>query len=123
MAGEQPRANTPQPEGERRRSRRVVLFIPVELAWTAPDGTNVKEEAVTEEISAHGAVLRMETDPPVEVEAELTNRRTGKSTRARVVRIRDPERDQLTRVIVELDVPSDTFWGVSFPPARRTTQS
>ena len=123
MAGEQPRANTPRPEGERRRSRRVVLFIPVELAWTAPDGTNVKEEAVTEEVSAHGAALRMETDPPVAVEAELTNRRTGKSTRARVVRIRYPDRDQPTRVIVELAVPSETFWGISFPPARRTTQS
>ena len=121
MAGEQPRANTPRPEGERRRSRRVVLSIQVELAWTTPDGTNVKEEAVTEEISAHGAVLRMETCPPVEMEAELTNRCTGKSTRTRVVRIPDPERDQLTRVIVEFAVPSETFWGISFPPAPRAT--
>ncbi len=99
-----------QPTGQR-KSQRKALFLPVEVAWVHPDGTPVKESGVTEEFSAHGEVLRMQTSPPMNVEIDLTNTHTGKSTKARVVGVR-PSVGGQQRVAVELAEPSYIFWGL-----------
>ncbi len=96
---------------ERRRSQRKALFLPVEVAWVHPDGTPVKESGVTEEVSAHGAVLRMKTRPLMSVDIDLTNTHTGKSSRARVVRVR-PSVGVQVRIAIELAEPSYLFWGL-----------
>ena len=96
---------------ERRRSQRKALFLLVEVAWVHPDGTPVKESGVTEEVSAHGAVLRIKTRPTMSVEIELTNTHTGKSTKARIVGVR-PSVGGQQRVAVELAEPSYVFWGL-----------
>ena len=66
---------------------------------------------MTEEISAHGALLRIKTRPPMSVEIELTNTHTGKSTKARIVGVR-PSVGGQQRVAVELAEPSYVFWGL-----------
>lgn len=66
---------------------------------------------MTEVVSAHGAVLRIKTRPPMSVEIELTNTHTGKSTKARIVGVR-PSVGGQQRVAVELAEPSYVFWGL-----------
>ncbi len=99
-----------QPTGQR-KSQRKALFLPVEVAWVQPDGTTAKESGVSEEVSAHDAVLRMQTSPPMNVEIDLTNTDTGKSTKARIVGVR-PSVGGQQRVAVELAEPSYLFWGL-----------
>lgn len=113
--GQQPEVQPYLREGERRRSQRALLVIPVNLTWATEDGVRVTEQAQTEEINAHGALLRMKSCLPTSMEVELSHPRTHQSTRARVVGTRHPEPDGSVRVAVELAVPSETFWGVSFP--------
>ncbi len=96
---------------EKRKSQRKAVFLQVEVAWVHPDGTPVKESRVTEEASAHSAVLRMQTSPPMNVEIDLTNTHTGKSTKARIVGVR-PSVGGQRRVAVELAEPSYLFWGL-----------
>ena len=99
-----------QPTGQR-KSQRKALFLPVEVAWVHPDGTAVKESGVSEEVSAHGAVLRIKTRPPMGVYIDLTNTHTGKSSRPRVVRVR-PSVGAQVRIVVELVEASYFFWGL-----------
>ncbi len=96
---------------EKRKSQSKALFLPVEVAWVQPDGTRTKENGVTEEVSAHGGVLRMQTSPPMNVEIDLTNTHTGKSTKARIVGVR-PSVGGQQRVAVELAEPGYLFWGL-----------
>jgi hypothetical protein len=103
-------------EGDRRRSTRVLLVMPVDVAWTSKDGLQVQEHAETEVVSQHGAMLRMGTRLPVGVQLELRRPASGMSGKARVVGVGNPSPDGMARVAVELAVPSDAFWGISFPP-------
>lgn len=103
-------------EGDRRRSTRVLLVMPVDVAWTSKDGLQVQEHAETEVVSQHGAMLRMGTRLPVGVQLELRRPASGMSAKARVVGVGNPSPDGMARVAVELAVPSDAFWGISFPP-------
>ena len=98
---------------ERRRSMRVLLAIAVKVSWKAESGEQVKEEAETEEVNAHGAILRMKTQPPATREIELVHCGTGSSSTARVVALRNPTPEGLHRVAVELSAPVETFWGIS----------
>ena len=108
---------------ERRRSQRVRLAIPVEVAWTQEDGAQVKEHAETEILNAHGALLRMEPHLPIPIDIHLSRPRTQLFTQARVVGFREPTPGGLLGVAVELAAPSQTFWGISFPPVPSTSAS
>ena len=108
---------------ERRRSQRVRLAIPVEVSWTQDDGVPVNEHAETEVLNAHGALLRMKPHFPIPIDVELSKPREGLSTPARVVGFREPAPGGLLGVAVELAAPSQTFWGISFPPVPSTSAS
>lgn len=112
--------NAPRTQGERRRSQRVLLVIPVEVEWERTDGSHAKEYAETEEVNAHGALLRLKPPIALPAEFELTRRKTRQRSRVRLVGTHPPEPDGLERVAVELAVPSETFWGVSIPTTERT---
>jgi hypothetical protein len=79
-------------------------------------GVRVKESAETEEVNAHGALLRMSAPLPLKTLVVLTHRITNKSTPAQVVRVSAAQEDGKLRIAVELEEPSETFWGVSIPP-------
>jgi hypothetical protein len=127
-------------EDPRRRSERVLLAVPLEVSWTTNTGARVVKRAKTEVVNAHGALLRLKTSIPTETNVRLTrifpepeitfdlkpaptgSRADGAQPQepptgsARVVWARDPEPpDGLARVGVELYVPSQKFWGISFP--------
>ncbi len=107
----------------RRRSQRVYLLIPLEVSWTTLENVQVKEPAETEEVNAHGALLWVKTPLPAGTRVKLTHGHTGNSTIARVVAERILRPTGHRQVSVELAVPSYTFWGVNFPPARPTGTS
>ena len=101
---------------ELRRSQRVLMAIPVSVAWPGRSGDRVEEQAVTEILNAHGALLRMSASVAVGTEVELTHGHTKKATRAVVVYIEEPEKGKPVGVGLELDAPSHQFWGISIPP-------
>ncbi len=107
---------------ERRRSQRVHLAIPVEVGWQE-DHEHVSEHAETEVLNAYGALLRMKPHLPIPIDVELSRPREGLSTPARVVGFREPTPKGLLGVAVELAAPSETFWGISFPPVPSTSAS
>ena len=117
MAGKLPLAETLSAGSERRRSTRVLLVIPVEVAWTSPNGVRVQEHAETEVVNVHGALLRTKARLPKGSVVELTRLRTHEKTRGRVVFTSESGLDGLFRAGVELDMPGEKFWGVILPPS------
>jgi hypothetical protein len=107
------------PQGEeRRRSQRVLLTIPVDVAWTTSDGEIACEPAQTEVVNMHGCLLQMETDRFVPTrKLELNNAKTQEAAIARVIRFRGAG-EKRVRFAVELNAPSKILWGVTIPPRK-----
>ncbi|MFQ5663990.1 MAG: hypothetical protein ACE5HL_09175 [Terriglobia bacterium] len=93
-----------------------MLVIGVEVNWTTRQGERAQEHAETEVVNAYGARLQMKGRAPPCGEIELRRPKIGQSTRARVLEVSKRSPDGLTRVTVELEVPSESFWGVTIPP-------
>ena len=105
-------------EAERRRSQRVRLAVPVEVAWKTSDGARHSVHAKSEVVNAYGGLLQMnEPYPPIKQVVELSHLPKHQSSRARVVWVMEPEDGKPARIAVELAIPSQAFWGISFPPA------
>ncbi len=103
---------------QRRRSQRVHVTVPVEVAWETLDGARHSEHAKSEVVNAYGGLLQMnEPYPPLKQVVELSHLPKHQSSRARVVWVMEPENGKSARVAVELAIPSQAFWGISFPPA------
>lgn len=113
-----PLANAATPGAERRRSQRVLLVIPLEVAWTSASGVRVLEHAETEIVNAHGALMRMKAKLPRGTQVELSRPKTQEKVPARVVFIGQEGSDGLWRAGVEFPAPNEKFWGVTMPPAR-----
>ena len=114
MSGTQPTADT-SPKGKgRRRSQRFYLLIPLEVMWATKENAQIKEPAETEEVNAHGALLRAEHDLPVRGVIALKQGTATNWAMARVARCCPARPDGQTQVAVELTVPSEAFWGVLF---------
>ncbi len=113
-----PLADTTDPGAERRRSQRVLLVIPLEVAWTSASGVRVLEHAETEIVNAHGALLRMKAKLPRGAQVELNRPTTHEKVQARVVFLGQEGTDGLWRAGVEFTEPNVTFWGVTLPPER-----
>jgi hypothetical protein len=86
----------------------------VEATWQEASGKIFRENGRATEVSAHGALLEMNTYPTVGIQIELTNLFSHESSPARVVGVRRDAEGRLLGVAVELLVPSETFWGVNF---------
>lgn len=96
---------------ETRRSPRVFWQTPVIVIWAAQGGLIVREYAETEMVNAHGALLRLETAHRSGKHIDLLDPRSKESKAARVVWSRK-ETANTARAGVELDTPSETFWGI-----------
>ncbi len=104
------------PEKDRRRSQRVLIVIPVLMSWTNKDGVRIKEEAQTEVISRHGAMVRVKGSMMMGSDVELTRPQVHQSTKAKVVWVGKPDAEGFVRVGLELTIPTPEFWGVYLPP-------
>lgn len=82
----------------------------VELAWSNQKGKYVREQAETEETSAHGALLRLTHPLQVGEVVELSCGGATNWTLTRVMRNYPSKETGRTPVAVSLAVPNRLFW-------------
>jgi len=110
--------NAPLSKAETRRSRRVLLVVPVEVSWVKGDGKKAEAPAKTEVVSEHGALVRVKVSLPLGTKVELRHPVTGRTTRARVVYLEEAKGESPPGIGLELESPSKEFWGITMPPSR-----
>jgi hypothetical protein len=100
--------------GNRRRSQRVVIRIPVKIHFTEEAKPHVLE-ARTVVVNDHGTLLNCSRVFPTGTKLEVENLRNGRRVAGRVLRV--PRITELGfEVPVEFDAPAPGFWGILFPP-------
>lgn len=120
MSMKNPNANSCAARVEHRRSKRFPVAVAAEVKWHGPGGVRIKEKAYAEEANAHGGLLRMNTSPNMGEIIELTNVVSAESVEGRVVAMRGSTTDVPQGIVVELFVPSETFWGMNFQLMKTT---
>jgi hypothetical protein len=113
-------ANSSTARVEHRRSKRFLVVVPAEVKWHGPGGVRIKEKAHAEEVNAHGGLLRMDTYPNVGDIVELTNLVSTESVEGRVLARRGSTANVPQGIVIELFVPSETFWGMNFQLMKTT---
>src|SRR5712692_5675015 len=101
----------------RRRSRRVLLAIPVRLRAVKQDGTPVEESAETVVISWFGALLRMHSMLEKGSLLTVTNS-SSKASQFRVAWVGTQLPDGRWHIGIEALNPREDFWGISFSPEK-----
>jgi len=98
----------------RRRSTRVLLCVPVIIRGTLPDGNKFEENASTQVVSAHGALLSVGIALPLGMQLTLMHKLTRKSVECKAAFRGKPEADKV-QVGIEFLKPSPMFWQIDFP--------
>jgi hypothetical protein len=98
---------------ERRKSQRFPVVVPVEASWRCADGRAAKESAIARHVNVHGGHLEMATYPEIGSRVTLTNFFSAETAEARVLATPYSREGVSNGIVVELIVPSETFWGVS----------
>jgi hypothetical protein len=99
---------------DRRRSRRVIIRVPVTLEMVVA-GQKVSVAASTVAVNIHGAMVLCPRTFEAETVLQIHNDRTRERVAARVTRTpRESAEGYL--IPVEFSEPSPTFWQISFPP-------
>ncbi len=97
---------------ERRKTRRYPVVVPIEVSWRGTDGISVKESAVAREVNASGGFLKMSVYPELGSRVVLANFLSAQTAEARVLAAPQTREGVANGIIVELIVPSESFWGV-----------
>ncbi|MFQ5694828.1 MAG: hypothetical protein ACE5HB_02470 [Terriglobia bacterium] len=104
-------AKTPVASAQRkRRSNRVPTVQRVWVAWHGVDGTYVREEAITRDVSRHGALLEMKGVLPRRSVVELGLADTAVSLLARVMHSRRTHSGSALVAVELADPPHEGFW-------------
>lgn len=103
-------------EKGRRRSARVLLKVPVIVRGVLPDGNNFEDDASTQVVNAHGALLALTIALPDGQVLTLTHKLTRESLDCRTVHVRESQAGKVN-VGVEFLKPSPMFWHIDFPPS------
>jgi hypothetical protein len=98
---------------ERRKARRFPVVVPIEVSWRGPDGMAIKEQAIARQVNANGGQLEMSTYPDVGSRITLTNFLSAEAADARVLATPQSREGVSHGIVVELIVPSESFWGVN----------
>ena len=99
----------------RRRSERVMLQVPVTVLTETSEREQVREDAHTLVVNAHGGLLKLKMEVLAGQPLVLVNSK-GVQEQCHVVRIDQPSPDYCA-VAFQFDDPSPMFWPVTFPPA------
>ncbi len=99
---------------ERRRSARVLWRTPVFVVWEPRRGLKLREQAETEVVNAHGALLRLNSAIPSGRSLQLLDPRSQECKAARVV-WSNSQPGHRGAAAVELCSPSESFWGIYIP--------
>lgn len=100
----------------RRRSERVMLNMTVVVLAEDVEHRQLREEAKTQVVNAHGGLLKMHSELHVGQSFLLNNPKTGVEESCRVVRVDDAGLE-FFNVAFEFARPAPKFWPVVFPPA------
>ena len=107
-----------------RQSDRVRFRMPVELSWTAADGTAIRQVAETMLVSRNGGVLRL--DEKLSSGQEVTMRRMEgdvvKAARARVMAEIDQDPDGFLYAVHLIERGVD-FWDIDFPAPHKADEA
>jgi hypothetical protein len=98
---------------ERRKAQRFPVTVPIEASWRGPDGKAIKEQAIARQVNANGGMLEMSTYPEVGSRIALTNFLSAEAAEARVLATPYSREGVSHGIVIELIVPSDSFWGVN----------
>jgi hypothetical protein len=114
MATEAQTTQTPglQAQMNRRSSRRLILTVPVFVAWTNVRREIFQELAIARNVSIHGASLQLANgkhSPALNSEGTLKCSFSGEIARARAARLKRLASGKLDTIAVELVAPSESF--------------
>jgi len=98
---------------ERRKARRFPVIVPIEVSWRGPEGMAIKEQAIARQVNANGGQLEMSIYPDVGSRITLTNFLSAEAADARVLATPQSREGVSHGIVVELIVPSESFWGVN----------
>jgi len=99
----------------RRRSQRALMRIPVRVSGESADGAGFVERTHTLSISAHGALVIVNTPVNQGQRFILSNIATGAALECVVVNMERTPNGPV-EVGVEFTLPNPNFWRVAFPP-------
>jgi hypothetical protein len=99
----------------RRRSHRVLLNLPVQVAGTNRPGAEFVENTQTISVSADGALLLLSAEVAKGQILILSNLRTNATLECSIVYIGQMQEGH-REVGVSFTLPNPTFWQVVFPP-------
>lgn len=102
-------------EAGRRRSKRVLLSIPISVRGLTSSGTAFQEDSRTLVVNAHGALIALAARVTANQLITVVNKSTNESRPCRVIYLGNAQADK-TQMGVEFVDPSPSFWQVDFPP-------
>ena len=97
---------------ELRKSVRFPVAVPVETSWQTSDGKAIKQDAIARQVNFRGGFLEMSSYPEIGTRITLTNFLSAETLDARVLGTPNSRAGISNGIIIELVVPSETFWGV-----------
>lgn len=113
-----PAAKNSVPPSGLRRSKRVILDVPLVIRGEAEDKRLFREETFTVTVSAHGGllVLVLENKVALGQKVVLMNPKTWDEREATIAFL-GPPHDGLVTVGIQFVRPAPDFWAISSPPA------
>jgi len=112
---EVPVAKNSVPPAVLRRSKRLILDVPLVIRGQAADNSPFREETFTITINAHGGLLVLENRVALGQKIILMNPKNWDEREATVAFLGPPYAG-LATVGVEFTRPAPEFWAVSPPP-------
>jgi hypothetical protein len=97
---------------EKRKSTRFPVAVPIEASWRGSDGKAVKQEAIARQVNVSGGFLEMGIYPEMGGRITLTNFLSAETVEARVLATPETRAGVSRGIVIELIVPSESFWGV-----------
>ncbi len=108
-------SNLHSQQGPKRRSQRVLMQVPVRLRGTDAQGASFDEETETLAISAHGALVLLQTRVTSGSVIQVQHKKTSEEQECHVVFL-GPVRGNKAEIGLEFSTPRPQFWRVAFPP-------
>lgn len=103
--------------GNRRRSERVLIRVPVRINGITRQGRHVAEKGEAVIISRHGALLKTGNDLQPGTEVDLENPTTHETAKFRVVWASDRPADGRWDIGLEFAAGNANLWGIGLPLA------
>jgi hypothetical protein len=100
---------------ERRRTVRITLQIPLKVRCQMPEGEVIDLKALTQYVSAHGALIVMDVPLLPGQTVRIFNEMTSESVECFVTSIREKQDHRF--IGVGFATPRNDFWHVVFPKA------